>query len=65
LARCEAALRERGFAEAVLWVLRDNARARGFYARSEWSPTGVEGSWAPALMPGVPEVAELQYGRSL
>jgi len=64
LARCEAALLERGLAEAVLWVLRDNARAQGFYARSEWSPTGVE-SWAPAWMPGVPEVAELQFGRSL
>ena len=31
-----AALRNAGFAEAVLWVLEDNPRARRFYEREGW-----------------------------
>lgn len=31
-----------GFDRAVLWVLYTNARARTFYARTGWEPTGLE-----------------------
>ena len=34
-------LRSDGFGEGVLWVLDDNPRARRFYERHGWSPTGV------------------------
>jgi ribosomal protein S18 acetylase RimI-like enzyme len=33
-------LRERGVREAVLWVLRDNQRARTFYTGLGWKPDG-------------------------
>jgi GNAT superfamily N-acetyltransferase len=36
-----AHLRAVGFTEATLWVLADNARARRFYEREGWLPTGV------------------------
>lgn len=61
-------LRERGHAQAVLWVLRDNPRARGFYAKAGWAWTGEESTWAGPELPGItiPEpVAEVQYGREL
>jgi ribosomal protein S18 acetylase RimI-like enzyme len=35
------ALRELGFAEATLWVLRENQRAIGFYTRAGFSPDGA------------------------
>lgn len=35
-------LAARGFAAAVLWVLRDNWNARHFYAAQGWSVTGEE-----------------------
>jgi GNAT superfamily N-acetyltransferase len=35
------ALREAGFAEAVLWVLEDNPRARRFYERAGWTVDGA------------------------
>nr|WP_205808580.1 GNAT family N-acetyltransferase [Micromonospora sp. HNM0581] len=35
-----ANMRLRGWRRAVLWVLRDNTRARRFYERGGWSPTG-------------------------
>ena len=34
-------LRERGFAEARLWVLEGNAAAQAFYERSGWSADGA------------------------
>jgi GNAT superfamily N-acetyltransferase len=37
--RCEEQLRD-SFAEATLWVLEDNPRARSFYERGGWSPDG-------------------------
>jgi ribosomal protein S18 acetylase RimI-like enzyme len=37
----QRALRQDGFAEAVLWVLEDNVRARGFYERSGWVLDGA------------------------
>jgi GNAT superfamily N-acetyltransferase len=42
MARCRQYLADNGFAHAVLWVLRDNPRARRFYERSGWSATGRE-----------------------
>lgn len=36
IAAAEEALRELGFAEAGLWVLEDNPRARGFYEAVGW-----------------------------
>ena len=42
LAAGEAELRRLGFAEAVLWVLPANARARRFYERSGWADDGVD-----------------------
>lgn len=40
--QCEDWLRSRGFPDAVLWVLRDNPRGRGFYEKAGWAPTGRE-----------------------
>ena len=40
LVRAEEALREAGFDEATLWVLKDNPRARTLYARAGWKPDG-------------------------
>jgi GNAT superfamily N-acetyltransferase len=37
-----AALRERGYADAILWVLAENARARAFYDREGWRLDGAE-----------------------
>lgn len=34
-------LADRGFHEAILWVLEDNPRARGFYERRGWHPDGT------------------------
>ncbi len=42
MARCHEYLRDTGYTEAVLWVLRDNPRARCFYENAGWSPTGRE-----------------------
>jgi GNAT superfamily N-acetyltransferase len=39
---CVAALRERGYANAILWVLADNPRARAFYEREGWTLDGGE-----------------------
>jgi len=42
IARCHEYLRDLGCVEAVLWVLRDNPRARKFYENAGWSATGRE-----------------------
>lgn len=42
MVRTRQFLADRGFGEAVLWVLRDNPRARRFYERSGWAATGRE-----------------------
>lgn len=42
MARCHEYLSDAGYAEAILWVLRDNPRARRFYENAGWSPTGRE-----------------------
>lgn len=41
LERAVAELGARGFGEAVLWVLEENARARRFYERAGWSLDGA------------------------
>ncbi|SBT52051.1 GNAT family N-acetyltransferase [Micromonospora auratinigra] len=55
------AMRARGWSRAVLWVLRDNARARRFYERGGWAATGEQRDdlIGPAL------VAQLRYARPL
>ena len=37
-----AALADFGFTEFVLWVVRENARARRFYERNGWVADGAE-----------------------
>jgi GNAT superfamily N-acetyltransferase len=49
---------ERATGVRRLWVLRDNARARGFYEHLGWAPTGRE---QQAEWPPYPP--ELEYGR--
>jgi GNAT superfamily N-acetyltransferase len=39
---CLAALRSRGYADAILYVLADNPRARAFYEREGWALDGAE-----------------------
>lgn len=64
LARASEALRDLGHREAILWVLRQNARARRFYEREGWKPSGdrrdtlTENGFTF-------EVDELRYGRAL
>jgi L-amino acid N-acyltransferase YncA len=50
----------RGFADVLLWVLRDNARARRFYERAGYAADGAEQS---EDYDGVP-VVEVRYGRT-
>lgn len=54
-----AAMRSRGCSRAALWVLRENADARGFYERGGWTPTGDERveQIGPVLVP------QLRYTR--
>lgn len=49
---------ERAVGVRRLWVLRENARARGFYEHLGWYPTGRErvAEWPPAPV-------ELEYAR--
>jgi GNAT superfamily N-acetyltransferase len=49
---------ERAAGVRRLWVLRDNARARGFYEHLGWAPTGREqqAEWPPYPV-------ELEYAR--
>lgn len=55
-----AALREAGYASAVLWVLADNARARRFYDRAGFAPDG-----ATNILAGLGGVLEFRYARDL
>ena len=61
MAACLAALRERGYADAILWVLADNPRARAFYEREGWA---LDGGEKTDEFLGV-EVRELRYRISL
>lgn len=68
--RCHAAL-EQICCWAILWVLRDNHRARRFYERHGWSCGEdehlVEAAWPGPQMNGVPRLEqplpEVQYRR--
>lgn len=56
IARCHEYLRDEGFGDAVLWVLRDNPRARVFYEKAGWRATGNEIMFEPQNAPPVPKV---------
>lgn len=61
--RAETHLADGGFSTAILWVLRDNPRARRFYERQGWEPTGRSTMWGgpqTATAPPV-QVAEVEY----
>lgn len=60
---CEQSLRDHGFADAVLWVLRDNPRARGFYEKAGWRATGRSTDFAgPSTASSLPApVSEVEY----
>jgi GNAT superfamily N-acetyltransferase len=61
MARGAALARGDGFADATLWVVRDNARARRFYARAGWAP---DGATRVEEVLGTP-VAEVRYATGL
>ena len=55
-----AHLREVGFSDATLWVLEHNLRARNWYERLGWRPTGERKAvYAPA------QIDDLRYRFSL
>lgn len=60
IAAATDALREAGFAEATLWVLGTNDRARRFYERAGWTLDG--GTKIEEWLPGL---TQLRYRRSL
>lgn len=61
LAEATEHLRAQGYAEAMLWVLGDNPRARRFYERSGWrTDGGVKDETHLGL-----ELAEVRYRRKL
>ena len=50
------AARERGFREAILWMLEENRRAAAFYERRGWTRDGAGGrpttrAWSPPPTP--------------
>jgi GNAT superfamily N-acetyltransferase len=49
-----------GYRDMVLWVLRDNERARGFYEQAGFSPDG-----ASNVLDGLGGVVEVRYQRTL
>lgn len=61
LAAAQEALVDLGYAEAVLWVVPGNTRARRFYERHGWGSDGVE---RVATVFGV-TVPEVRYRRRL
>ena len=58
----ETRLKAEGFDTIVLWVLKDNPRARAFYARREWEPTGIGADFDAYCDVQVPEI---EYRRHL
>ena len=49
-------LRAEGFREAVLWVLKQNPRARAFYERHGWTATGRGDVFSADYELGLPEI---------
>lgn len=56
LEHTETRLKAEGFDSAVLWVLDDNPRARRFYERFGWTPSGIEADFDVYCDVNVPEV---------
>lgn len=54
-------LSEAGLSPVLLWVLRDNARARRFYERAGFAPDGAEQFYSAG---GVP-IPEIRYHRNI
>jgi ribosomal protein S18 acetylase RimI-like enzyme len=52
----EMRLRAEGFDTAVLWVLKDNPRARAFYEKFGWEPSGIAAELDQYCDVKVPEV---------
>lgn len=52
----EERCRAEGFETAVLWVLDDNPRARRFYEKHGWEPTGITADFDAYCDVAVPEV---------
>ena len=61
MAKAEQLLADAGFTEASLWVLEDNARARGFYEAAGWRPDGR----TMAVEIGGRELVEVRYRKML
>lgn len=58
----EERFRAEGFPTAVLWVLADNPRARRFYEKHGWVPSGASADFDVYCEVAVPEV---EYGKDL
>lgn len=56
LEHTEQRFRAEGFGTAVLWVLDDNPRARRFYERHGWEPTGAAAAYDAYCDAEAPEV---------
>ena len=52
----EERLQAEGFATSVLWVLKDNPRARSFYEKHGWEPTGITADFDNYSDVNVPEI---------
>jgi GNAT superfamily N-acetyltransferase len=52
----ETRLKAEGFDAAVLWVLKDNPRARAFYEKFGWEPSGIAAELDQYCDVKVPEV---------
>jgi GNAT superfamily N-acetyltransferase len=60
----ETWLEQAGYTAAVLWVFRDNTRARTFYERSGWTATGSEKLETTLVERGY-AIIECEYRRHL
>jgi GNAT superfamily N-acetyltransferase len=58
----ELRLRAEGFADAVLWVLEDNPRARAFYEKHGWELSGLTADFD---VDGDLRVPEVEYRKTL
>ncbi len=61
LATAERLLADTGYTEALLWVLEDNARGRGFYEAAGWDPDGQ----TKTVAIGGRELVEVRYRNAL
>jgi ribosomal protein S18 acetylase RimI-like enzyme len=52
----ETRLKAEGFDSAVLWVLKDNPRARAFYEKFGWEPSGIGADFDDYCEVKVPEI---------